>query len=83
MEITVVGIKDVSTFQDVAALLAAAPQLGLTPTGFVDSGRHLAAYLHGLPTFKELAGPMGGGDDPGGGHKIRYETWEANKLYST
>jgi hypothetical protein len=81
MEIQVVGIESQPKFSSAEELLAAAPSLGLTHTGF-ERQTHLLPVLQGLPKFKELAGPMGNGETADGEPRIRYETWEAYDLYS-
>ena len=43
----------------------------------VETSTSLREELRGAPKFEGLCGPMYGG--PG---KIRYETWEAYKIYS-
>ncbi|MGX5723163.1 hypothetical protein [Shinella zoogloeoides] len=80
MEITVVGMpsEPVHTFMSAQEMIESAPTLGWTFLG-VEEQPHLAKQLIGLPKFKELCGPMGSSDI----HKIRYETWQANSLYST
>jgi hypothetical protein len=81
MEIQLIGVKGQPNFASVADLVAAAPALGLNQTG-VETATHLLPELQGLPKFKELAGPMGNGKTRDGEPRIRYETWEANDLYS-
>ena len=82
MKIDLVDVDRLSKFDGVEELLAAAPALGLTAAG-VETSPHLRQELIGLPKFKELAGPMGGGETPEGEFHVRYETWKANKLYSS
>ena len=44
----------------------------------LSENKHLSPKLQGLPTFKELAGPMDNG--PG---RVRYETWEVYNMMSS
>lgn len=78
MIIEVVGMpkEAVHEFASAKEMIDAAAALGWTFQGF-ESQQHLMKQLIGLPTFTELCGPMGNGT------KIRYETWPANKFYST
>ena len=82
MEIQIVGVPGDPIYRSVENLIAAASAYGFTQTG-VQKGTHLNASLQGLPTFKELSGPMGGGRSAQGLTEIRYETWEANRLLSS
>ena len=84
IKVIVVGMpgEPVHEFPSVEALGLGAQELGWTLTGRTE-GAHLNKLLIGVPTFKELAGPMLDKDRETGLAKIRYETWAANKLYST
>ncbi len=76
MKVQFVTIEGAEYFDTVGAFQAAAPRLSLTSTGITPVNPRNPA-LGGLPTFAELAGPMG----PSSG-TVRYETWAANELYS-
>ncbi|MBZ9649417.1 hypothetical protein K9B33_17925 [Sphingobium sp. 3R8] len=78
MKIMVVGMpsEPIHEFASGEDMVAAAPAHGWTLTGYEDMP-HLNEALRGMPKFMELHGPAGGGDS------VRYETWEANNLYSS
>jgi len=80
MEILLVGMPGNPTYRSVEDLLIAGSAFGLTYTG-VETAEHLIVPLQGLPKFKELAGPMGGQMEAGQ-VRVRYETWDANEMYS-
>ena len=79
MKIQVVGMPSeaVHNFASAQDMIDAAPSLGWTFTNHEDQP-HLAKHLISLPKFKELYGPMDGGDG-----MVRYETWPAQELYSS
>lgn len=81
LEFQLVGLPENPTYSSVEALLEEAAAFGLTHTG-PETAKHLNQELQGLPKFRELSGPMGNDKSPQGAMRVRYETWEANEIYS-
>ena len=58
--------------------VAAASARGFTLVSTTEARSGKYPELAGQPTFRELAGPMWGGEGI-----VRYEDWAANRVYST
>ncbi len=83
IEFQLVGMPGNPIYRSLEDLHEAASAFGLTPAVAQTPSPHLSAALQSLPSFKGLIGPMGGSPSANGTVLVRYETHEANKIYST